>query len=124
MTVDDSEILKTLCESFDNAVVYEESWPSPFKLAKLFPAMGRSHGGILLLGIRDDRTIVGVEESDLKLCRQRFENLCVDLLDFTTEVGVIQASGRNVVFVLFNLISKHRRRLTSIDNLILDRNRP
>ena len=86
--------------------------------------MRRSHGGLLLLGVRDDGTIVGVGESDLIRCRQRIEHLCADLCDFTTEVGVIHVAGRNVVFVLFNLIPKHVRRLTQIDGLIHDRIRP
>ena len=124
MTADDSQLLRLLCESFENSVVFEEAWPSSFSLAKMFPAMQRSHGGLLLLGVREDKTVVGVPGSEVGRCRERIEHLCAELLDFTTEVGVIRVADRNVIFVLFNLIAAHRRILEPVEPLIHQRSYP
>jgi len=111
MTVSDSSTLSALIAAYDKAVVFEESVPNAFRLAKLFPEMGLSNGGLVLLGVRQDGRVSGVQSSDLDSIYSRFENLCSDLTTTRVEIGTLRFTEKTVVFLVFNPVPRNLRPL-------------
>ena len=107
MTINDSSTLSTLIAAYDKSVIFEGAVPNAFRLAKLFPAMGLSNGGLVLLGVRQDGLVLGVRDQELDFIYSRFEHLCGDLTITRVEIGTLRVSDKLVVFLVFNPISKH-----------------
>ena len=111
MTVNDSSTLSALIAAYDKAVVFEESVPSAFRLAKLFPEMGTSNGGLVLLGVKRDGSVCGVRDSDVDKVYSRFESLCSDLTVTRVEIGTLRFVDKVVVFLVFNPVPANLRPL-------------
>jgi len=111
MTVTDSSTLSALIAAYDKAVVFEESVPNAFRLAKLFPEMGLSNGGLVLLGVMQDGYVTGVKHRDLDAVYSRFENLCSDLTVTSVEIGTLRFGEKTVVFLVFNPVPRHLKPL-------------
>ena len=107
MTIDDSSTLSMLIGAYQESVVYESAVPSAFRLAKLFPAMKHSNGGLVLLGVRQDGSVLGVQDEVIDLIYSRFERLCGELTVARVEIGTLRLGDRLVVFLVFNPIAKH-----------------
>ena len=96
--------LRSLIAAYDHAVIFRESMPSSFALAKLFTEMAEQHGGLVLVGVESDGTVVGISEADLQETWSRFERLCAELTETRVELGTLQVSGRTVIFLIFNTL--------------------
>jgi len=107
MTVSDSSTLSALMAAYDKAVVFEESVPTTMRLAKLFPMMRWSNGGLVLLGVRADGSVAGVPSDQLEQIYDRFEQLCAGLTETRIEMGTLHVSGHVVVFLVFNTVPRH-----------------
>ncbi len=107
MTIHDSSTLATLIAAYDKSVLFAESVPNAFRLAKLFSMMGGSNGGLVLLGVEGDGLVTGIEISDLDQIYTRFEHLCGELTDTRVEIGTLRVQEMCVVFLVFNTIRKH-----------------
>ena len=107
MTINDSATLSTLIAAYDRSVLFAESLPSAFRLAKLFSAMGVTNGGLVLLGVEGDGRVSGVDGRELDRIYRKFERLCGDLTDTRVEIGTLRIEETWVVFLVFNPIRKH-----------------
>ena len=107
MTVHDSSTLAALIAAYDKSVVFEESVPRAMQVAKALPALHWSNGGLLLLGVRKDGTVTGVEEGEVDGIFERFGHLCAELTKTSVEIGLLRIDGRRVVFLVFNMIPRH-----------------
>ena len=99
--------LGSLIEGYQHAVVFQESMPSPFAMAKLFTEMDENHGGLVLVGVENDGTVIGVAPEMLDLTWLRFEKLCANLTDTQVEMGTILIGDKTVVFLVFNTLPRH-----------------
>jgi predicted HTH transcriptional regulator len=79
MTVHDSSTLAALIAAYDKSVVFEESAPGALRIAKALPELRWSNGGLLLLGVRKDGSIVGIQESEVDEIFDKFARLCGEL---------------------------------------------
>ena len=107
MTIHDRATLTTLIAAYDKSVLFAESVPNAFRLAKLFSMMGGSNGGLVLLGVEGDGRVTGIEISKLDQIYNRFEHLCGELKDTRVEIGTLRVREMCVVFLVFNTIRKH-----------------
>lgn len=107
MTIHDSSTLTALIAAYERSVLFAESVPNAFRLAKLFSKMGGSNGGLVLLGVEGDGRVGGVDTSELDQIYDRFEHLCRDLTDTRVEIGTLRVKEKWVVFLVFNTIRKH-----------------
>lgn len=107
MTVSDSSTLAALIAAYDNAVVFEESIPTAMRLAKLFPQMHWANGGLVLLGVKADGSVIGIPSDQLEQIYDKFEQLCLGLTETRIEMGTLHAAGRCVVFLVFNTVPRH-----------------
>ena len=105
--------LRSLIAAYDHAVIFRESMPSSFALAKLFTEMAENHGGLVLVGVESDGTVVGLPEADLQETWSRFERLCAELTETRVELGTLQISGRTVIFLIFNTLPRNLQPFTS-----------
>lgn len=112
------QTLRQLCQQYRHAIILEETWPSAFTLAKALPRMEQSHGGLLLVGVRPDGTVVGVSREDLFGCQDRFARICERNFRFTTQTGSLRLGGKVVVFVIFNLVPAHRMPIDSFKTML------
>ncbi len=116
MTINDSSTLSTLIAAYKKAVAFEESVPTAFRLAKLFPEMYASNGGLVLLGVRQNGRVIGVDRNIVDLIYSRFERLCMDLTVTRVEIGTLRVGKKLVVFLVFNPIPKHQSPLNRYAN--------
>ena len=107
MTIEDSSTLSMLIAAYQESVIYESAVPSAFRLAKLFPTMKYSNGGLVLLGVRRDGSVLGIPDEALDLVYSRFERLCGELTVARVEMGTLRVGEKLVVFLVFNPIAKH-----------------
>ena len=106
MTINGSSTLSALIMAYRKSVVFRESVPSAFRVAKVFSEMRWSNGGLVLLGVHEDGTIVGVDPGELDGIYERFQGLG-DLTVARVEIGTLAISGRVVVFLVFNPIPRN-----------------
>lgn len=107
MTIHDVGSLAALIAAYDKAVAFEGSLPSAFQLAKLFPELHRTNGGIVLLGVRPDGTILGIDPAAIDGIYARFEHLCRELTNTRVEMGTLHVESLCVVFLVFNTIPRN-----------------
>lgn len=95
--------LKNLIRSGEGLMLeFKRDLSSPEKIAREIAAFANTHGGYLLIGVDDDRSIIGVEsyhEQDFFLQQAALE-LCDPPLEFKMEI--IPYNGREVLLVYFN----------------------
>ncbi|MCW1886747.1 ATP-binding protein [Luteolibacter flavescens] len=106
MTVHDVSTLAALIAAYEKAVVFEESTPGALRIAKAFPELHWSNGGLLLLGVRKDGTVIGVDESEVDGIFSKFAHLCAELTKARVEIGLLRCDDRLVVFLVFNAIPR------------------
>jgi predicted HTH transcriptional regulator len=102
MTINDSSTLVALIKAYGNSIVFEESVPTAFRIAKAFCAMRWSNGGLMLLGVRADGSVLGVNPAEVDSIYERFERLCRELTVTRIEIGLLTLQDRLVVFLVLN----------------------
>ncbi|MEM7601407.1 MAG: hypothetical protein AAF357_08320 [Verrucomicrobiota bacterium] len=107
MTVHNIQTLAPLMEAYEKAVVFEESVPCAFRLAKLFLELQRSNGGLVLFGVGSDGSVVGVDLDAIDETYVKFERLCRELTETRVEIGTLFARDGCAVFLVFNTIPPH-----------------
>ena len=107
MTIKDSSTLSTLISAYHESVIFEKGVPSSFRLAKLFPTMKSSNGGLVLLGVRQDGLVLGIHDQELDSIYSRFERICSELTVSRVEIGTLHVETKIVVFLVCNPIPKH-----------------
>ena len=107
MTIHDSSTLRALIKAYEKSVVFEESVPNAFRVAKVFSEMRWSHGGLVLFGVKADGTVLGIDPAGIDDMYSRFERLCGELSVARVEIGTLTLRGRLVVFLVFNTIPRH-----------------
>ncbi|WP_193210965.1 AlbA family DNA-binding domain-containing protein [Luteolibacter marinus] len=107
MTVHDSTTLCALIRAYEKAVVFEESVPNAFRVAKAFSTMRWSRGGLLLLGVANDGRVKGIDPGDIDAIFERFERLCGESSEARVEIGTLTVGQKTVVFLVFNTIARH-----------------
>jgi predicted HTH transcriptional regulator len=107
MTTHDHTTLTALMKAYEYSIVFEESVPSPLSIAKMFTQMRWSNGGLVLLGVRRDGFIIGINPDELDGIYDRFERLCREMTRTRIELGTLILGDRVVVFMAFNTIQRH-----------------
>jgi hypothetical protein len=107
MTTQDSTTLSALIRAYENSIVFEESVPNALSVAKIFTQMRWSNGGLVLLGVRRDGFIIGINPDELDGIYDRFERLCREMTRTRIELGTLILGDRVVVFMAFNTIQRH-----------------
>jgi len=97
MTIKDSSTLSTLISAYHESVIFEKGVPSSFRLAKLFPTMKSSNGGLVLLGVRQDGLVLGIHDQELDSIYSRFERICSELTVSRVEIGTLHVDTKIVV---------------------------
>ena len=106
-TSSSAHTLRSLIAAYDHAVIFRESMPTPFALAKLFTEMAETHGGLLLVGVDADGTVIGIDPSDLDEAYARFERLCGELTETINELGALRIGEHTVMCLIFNTMPRH-----------------
>lgn len=107
MTVHDSSTLAALIAAYEKSVVFEESAPGALRIAKALPELHWSNGGLLLLGVRQDGTVIGIDESEIDGLFTKFARLCAELTKTRVEIGLLRCNDCLVVFLVFNMIPRN-----------------
>ncbi|MBX7041820.1 MAG: ATP-binding protein [Ignavibacteria bacterium] len=104
--------LNELIENGENQFVeFKRKFSSPEKIAKEMIAFANSHGGKIIFGIDDDKSIVGVEseKGELELISMAARFYCEPELDYEAEVLLLK--GKDIVVVHVNESNRKPHRL-------------
>ena len=86
-----------------------------FRLAKLFPDLRQTNGGLVLIGITPEGAIEGIPAPDLDPLYARFERLCSELTQSRVQIGTLRLDcGRTILYLLFNTIPANLDRLAPV----------
>lgn len=112
--------LQHLIAAYKNCIILEESFPNALRVSKIFTSMKWSKGGLVLLGVRSDGEICGVDESNLASCYLRFSAMCRTMTKARIMLGTIDVGRKTVLFMVFNTIHRHLAPLQPYDKEIVD----
>jgi predicted HTH transcriptional regulator len=95
------ELHKLIEDGENSTVEFKRKFSSPEKIAKEMIAFANSKGGIILFGVDDDRTIVGVEseKGELELIDTAARFYCEPEIVYETEIILI----KNLDVVVVNI---------------------
>ena len=95
------ELHKLIEDGENSTVEFKRKFSSPEKIAKEMIAFANSKGGLILFGIDDDRTIVGVEseKGELELINTAARFFCEPEILYETEIVSIKKSDIVVVHI-------------------------
>jgi predicted HTH transcriptional regulator len=95
------ELRKFIEDGENSTVEFKRKFSSPEKIAKEMIAFANSKGGIILFGVDDDRTIVGVEseKSELELIDTAARFYCEPEIVYETEIVSIKKSDVVVIHI-------------------------
>lgn len=108
--------LNEIIENGENEhVEFKRKFSSPEKIAKEMIAFANSKGGMILFGIDDDKSIVGVEseKGELELVSAAARFYCEPELEYEAEVLLLK--GKDIVVVHVKESSRKPHRLLSND---------
>ena len=93
------ELYELIEEGENSHVEFKRKFSSPEKIAKEMIAFANSHGGYILFGVNDDRTIIGVEseKSEIELINTAAKFYCEPEIDFSLEIMFIKRADVVVV---------------------------
>lgn len=120
MTIHDSSTLSALIKAYEHSILFEESAPGPLLVAKIFTRMRSSNGGLVLLGVREDGTIVGLNPDEVGAVYERFGTLCADLTRTRIEIGTLVVRKQVVVFMIFNTTRRNLAPMRHYSRFIMD----
>src|SRR5262245_46673150 len=72
--------------------------PTEDAVAKVLVAFANTNGGTLIIGVKDDATIVGVPEDQIKPTVEALRRMCSSLFRWSVAVGPVTIGDRKVVY--------------------------
>lgn len=79
-------------------VAFKKDVPKRVQLERLLNAFANTEGGILLIGVGDDGTLVGLSENQVGNALARAQSVVKLQFSWPIELGVVDVSGKSVVF--------------------------
>lgn len=79
-------------------VEFKSRFPNSQVVARVLSSFANTRGGILLIGVDDKGEIVGISELGAVNAHERLHEIASSLLPWPIEIGVIEISGKYVVY--------------------------
>ncbi len=91
-------------------VEFKQRFSSPEKIAKEMIAFANMRGGVILLGVDDDKSIYGIEseKSDIDLIKETAEKFCEPKVDYQIEHFNIENKDILAIEIIESKIKPHR----------------
>jgi predicted HTH transcriptional regulator len=107
------ELYKLIENGENSNVEFKRKFSSPEKIAKEMIAFANTKGGVILFGVDDDKTIIGVEseKGELELINTAAKFYCEPEIEYTTDI--IYIKNQDVVVVSIPESKNKPHRLTS-----------
>jgi hypothetical protein len=77
---------------------FKASVPTEDIVARVLVAFANTHGGTLIIGVKDDSTIIGVPEDQIKPTVETLRRICSSLFRWSVPVGPVTIGDRRVVY--------------------------
>ena len=105
---------KKILELIENGegltVEFKQRFTSFEKMAKEMIAFANTRGGVILLGVDDDKSIYGLasEKSDIELVRETAEKYCVPQIEYNLDAIEIEKKDLLIIEILESKVKPHR----------------
>jgi len=86
-------------------VEFKTRLPAADIISKVFAAFANSNGGILIVGVADDGSIVGLSQDETVAAINRLHNIASSLLPETVQLGSVEVQGRFLVYAVVQKVS-------------------
>ncbi len=100
-------ILKILKQGEGQTVEFKQRLPRDSVIATSLAAFANSQGGILLIGVTDDGTPVGLSLKEAGRVMGRLTTIASSLLDVPGEIGSLDFSGRQIIYAAVDKAPLH-----------------
>ena len=102
------EGIKELVSRGENELVeFKARFPSDRVIAQNLTAFANTNGGILLIGIKEPKEIVGLSEKEAEGTLNRLTKIAESLFTTPIELGTVQIDGRDIVYAIVEKIPSH-----------------
>ena len=100
-------ILNIISHGESATVEFKERFPPTDIIARVLAAFANSDGGILLIGISDDGSVVGIPEQDVKSSIERLHRIASSLFWYPVQIGSISIQGKFIVYAIVDKVPSH-----------------
>ena len=100
-------ILNIISQGESATVEFKQRFPPTDVIAKVLAAFANTNGGILLIGIADDGSIVGIPEHDVKSLIERLHRLASSLLGYPVQIGNVTIQGKSIIYAIVDKVPMH-----------------
>jgi len=110
--MDELELLQRIEQGENATTEFKVECPHRDKLAQTLSAFANSHGGILIIGVGDDKEIVGLTHDELEESADRVVEICQDLVKPPIHIKTIhkKMNGKFLLLVEVERQSMHEVR--------------
>lgn len=100
-------ILNIISQGESATVEFKQRFPPTDVIAKVLAAFANTNGGILLIGIADDGSIVGIPEHDVKSLIERLHRVASSLLGYPVQIGSVTIQGKSIIYAIVDKVPMH-----------------
>ena len=100
-------ILNIISQGESATVEFKQRFPPTDIIARVLAAFANTNGGILLIGIADDGSIVGIPEHDVKSLIERLHRLASSLLGYRVQIGNVTIQGKSIIYAIVDKVPMH-----------------
>lgn len=92
-------ILPIIKSGESETVEFKTRMPPSDLVARVLTAFANTKGGILILGVGDKGEVVGLSDNSVEDALQRLDHIVSSLFPYSTDIGYVEVSGKNLVYV-------------------------
>jgi len=93
-------ILRLVKQGESEQVEFKSRLPPDEIVARILIAFANTNGGILLVGVQEDGSIIGLQEEEANKAFGRLDKLVSSLFPWPPQVGLINVNGRVVAYTV------------------------
>ena len=100
-------ILNIISQGESATVEFKQRFPPTDVIARVLAAFANTNGGILLIGIADDGSVVGIPEHDVKSSIERLHRIASSLLGYPVQIGSVTIQGKFIIYAIVDKVPMH-----------------
>lgn len=107
------QLLAFISQGETNRIEFKTRLLNQHDIAKVLTAFANTDGGIVIFGIHENGSIIGLSEEEAIKTEKRLQNLCNSIFSYPFEVGKVIIDGRYIVFANIEKAPPHLLPLTT-----------
>ncbi len=100
ITKTDEDVLQAIASGESDTIEFKRRLPPDHVVSRVLSAFANSRGGMLILGVDEDGSVLGLTDSEADVAFDRLDEIVESVLpEATWEMGRATAAGKQVIYV-------------------------